>query len=86
MYAEEWKAFWEERYRELQLEGKDPDSHDFKAEWIPHWGNKVSQIFEKEVCHPSVGCLNAFMLTRRVFFFTLDRWLSRRKISYEDMT
>ena len=36
-YAQEWKSFWERRYRELQFEGRNPNNHDFKSEWIPYW-------------------------------------------------
>ena len=48
-YPEEWRVFWENRYKELQAEGKDADNYDYKEEWIPHWEKRVSQIFEEEV-------------------------------------
>ena len=48
-YPEEWKKFWEKRYRELMVQGMDPDRHDYKAEWIPHWGRKVAEIFRMEL-------------------------------------
>ena len=28
-YAQEWKSFWERRYRELQSEGRNPNNHDY---------------------------------------------------------
>ena len=30
-YSEEWKLFWERRYKELQVQGRDPNSHDFQV-------------------------------------------------------
>ena len=48
-YAEEWKNFWEKRYKELQSQGRDPNNHDFKAEWIPYWTKHVSDLFDSEV-------------------------------------
>jgi hypothetical protein len=30
-YAEEWKLFWERRYKELQMLGRDPTNHDFQV-------------------------------------------------------
>ena len=48
-YGEEWKLFWEDRYRELEMQGKDTENHDYKSEWIPHWGKRVEEIFQKEV-------------------------------------
>ena len=48
-YAEEWKSFWERRYKELQSQGRNPNNHDFKAEWIPYWTKHVSDLFDSEV-------------------------------------
>ena len=48
-YPEEWRVFWENRYKELQAEGTDADNYDYKEEWIPYWEKRVSQIFEEEV-------------------------------------
>jgi hypothetical protein len=30
-YAEEWKIFWERRYKDLQQQGLDPNNHDFQV-------------------------------------------------------
>jgi hypothetical protein len=48
-YPEEWKIFWEKRYKELQDEGKDADNYDYKEDWIPHWEKRVAEIFDEEV-------------------------------------
>ena len=48
-YGIEWKHFWEKRYKELQSQGRDPNKHDFKAEWIPYWTKQVSNLFDTEV-------------------------------------
>jgi hypothetical protein len=37
------------RYRELTAQGKDADSYDYKSEWIPHWGKRVSELFRIEM-------------------------------------
>jgi hypothetical protein len=48
-YGEEWRQFWEQRFRDLKAEGVDTDSHDFKADWIPHWAARVETLFQQEV-------------------------------------
>ena len=48
-YPEEWRAFWEKRYKELQLQGKDADKHDYKTEWIPFWGKRIEAIYQQEL-------------------------------------
>ena len=49
VYPEEWRLFWERRYKELQDEGKDADNYDYKEDWIPFWEKRVAEIFEEEV-------------------------------------
>ncbi|XP_023340216.1 arginine/serine-rich coiled-coil protein 2, partial [Eurytemora carolleeae] len=39
-YAEEWKNFWTLRYTEVKNSGRNPDDHDYLAEWIPYWSHK----------------------------------------------
>lgn len=48
-YNDEWKKFWNKRYKELQTEGKDVSSHDFKPEWIIFWSNRMSELHQEEV-------------------------------------
>lgn len=48
-YPEEWKKFWNRRYKELQSDGKDPENHDFKPEWIEFWNKRMHIIYEEEL-------------------------------------
>ena len=48
-YAEEWAAFWQIRYAELQAVGQNPDEHNFLADWIPFWGRRVRELALEEV-------------------------------------
>lgn len=59
-YADEWKDFWENRYKELQLQGKNPENHDFKADWIPFWGKRVDELFDREVIRQQLINLKLF--------------------------
>jgi len=61
-YGEEWKLFWEKRYKELQAQGKDPNNHDFKAEWIPFWTKRVTQMFDTEVLEKTNDLMKKFEL------------------------
>jgi len=61
-YGEEWKMFWEKRYKELQSQGKDPNNHDFKSEWIPFWTKRVSQMFDTEVLEKTDDLMKKFQL------------------------
>merc|ERR1719317_1448925 len=61
-YGEEWKLFWEKRYKELQAQGKDPKNHDFKAEWIPFWTKRVTQMFDTEVLEKTNDLMKKFEL------------------------
>ncbi|XP_059049212.1 uncharacterized protein CG7065-like [Achroia grisella] len=49
LYPEEWKKFWNKRYKEIQAEGKDPSKHDFKPEWILYWTNRMKELHDEEV-------------------------------------
>ncbi|PNF34078.1 hypothetical protein B7P43_G01165 [Cryptotermes secundus] len=49
MYPEEWKKFWNRRYKELQADGKDPSKHDFKPEWIDFWNKRMKEMHEEEI-------------------------------------
>lgn len=48
-YNEEWKGFWNRRFKELQNEGKDPSKYDFKPEWIEYWSRRMKQIFDEDI-------------------------------------
>lgn len=48
-YNDEWKLFWNKRYKELQSEGKDPSKHDFKPEWIVFWNKRMLELHNAEV-------------------------------------
>lgn len=49
MYPDEWKKFWNRRFKELQIEGKDPNTHDFKPEWILSWSKRMQEIHDEEI-------------------------------------
>nr|CAD7454543.1 unnamed protein product [Timema tahoe] len=44
LYPEEWKKFWNKRYKELQADKKDPSKHDFKPEWISFWNIRMKEL------------------------------------------
>lgn len=48
-YPEEWKKFWNKRYKELQSEKKDPSKHDFKPEWIVFWTKRIKELQESDI-------------------------------------
>ncbi|XP_026485019.2 uncharacterized protein CG7065-like isoform X1 [Vanessa tameamea] len=48
-YPDEWKKFWNRRYKEIQAEGKDPTKHDFKPEWIVFWTGRMKELHEEEL-------------------------------------
>lgn len=48
-YNDEWKKFWNKRYKELQTEGKDVSSHDFKPEWIIFWSSRMHELHQEEI-------------------------------------
>ncbi|VVC32838.1 Hypothetical protein CINCED_3A016899 [Cinara cedri] len=49
MYPDEWKKFWNRRFKELQIEGKDPNTYDFKPEWILSWNKRMQEIHNEEI-------------------------------------
>lgn len=50
LYPDEWKKFWNRRYKELQMEKKtDPNKYDYKPEWIAFWTELVKDLFNSEV-------------------------------------
>ncbi|XP_065079594.1 uncharacterized protein CG7065-like isoform X2 [Ochlerotatus camptorhynchus] len=49
MYPEEWKKFWNRRYKELQAEKKDPSKHDFKPEWIGFWTKRMKELHDEDI-------------------------------------
>ncbi|CAH0747128.1 unnamed protein product [Diatraea saccharalis] len=49
LYPEEWKKFWNRRYKEIQADGKDPSKHDFKPEWIVFWTARMKELHEEEL-------------------------------------
>ncbi|KFB42135.1 AGAP003633-PA-like protein [Anopheles sinensis] len=49
LYSEEWKKFWNRRYKELQAEKKDPQKHNFKPEWIEFWTKRMKELHDEEV-------------------------------------
>ncbi|XP_014478112.1 PREDICTED: uncharacterized protein CG7065-like isoform X2 [Dinoponera quadriceps] len=48
-YPDEWKKFWNRRYKELQAEGSDPSKHDFKPEWIEFWNKRMREIHNEQL-------------------------------------
>ncbi|KAM3960182.1 uncharacterized protein CG7065-like [Aphomia sociella] len=49
LYPEEWKKFWNRRYKEIQSEGKDPYKYDFKPEWIVYWTKRMKELHDEEL-------------------------------------
>lgn len=44
-YAEEWRIFYEKRYRELATtESSDPVTHDYKPEWVDIWMTRMQEL------------------------------------------
>nr|CAH7760324.1 unnamed protein product [Callosobruchus chinensis] len=48
-YNEEWKKFWNGRYKELQANGVDASKYDFKPEWIQFWNRRMVELHNDEV-------------------------------------
>lgn len=61
-YADEWRIFWEKRYKELQDEGQDADNYDYKTDWIPHWAKRVDSIFAEEIRQKTKDLLSKYEL------------------------
>ncbi|XP_060867164.1 LOW QUALITY PROTEIN: uncharacterized protein LOC132942621 [Metopolophium dirhodum] len=49
LYPDEWKKFWNRRFKELQMEGKDPSTYDFKPEWILSWSKRTQEMHDEEI-------------------------------------
>ncbi|XP_037088743.1 uncharacterized protein LOC119109253 [Pollicipes pollicipes] len=47
-YAAEWKKFWERRYKEVQREGKNPDTYEYTPEWKTAWEEYIDELFVRE--------------------------------------
>ncbi|KAL3274421.1 hypothetical protein HHI36_015810 [Cryptolaemus montrouzieri] len=54
-YNDEWKKFWNSRYKELQAEGKNAATHDFKPEWIEFWNERMLDLHQEEVKNKKVA-------------------------------
>jgi uncharacterized membrane protein len=37
------------RYAELQASGRNPEGHNFLADWIPYWGRRVRELANQEI-------------------------------------
>lgn len=48
-YPEEWRIFWEKRYKEVEAQGKNADKYDYKTDWIPYWQRKVAELYRNEI-------------------------------------
>ncbi|XP_043657860.1 uncharacterized protein CG7065 [Drosophila teissieri] len=49
-YPDEWKQFWNRRYKQLQEEKKcDPNQYDYKPEWISYWKDRRIELFNISV-------------------------------------
>ncbi|XP_030386739.1 uncharacterized protein CG7065 [Scaptodrosophila lebanonensis] len=45
-YPDEWKQFWNRRYKQLQEEKTcDPNRYDYKPEWIAYWKERRVELF-----------------------------------------
>lgn len=49
MYPDEWKKFWNRRYKELQQQKKDPNNYDYKPEWIVFWTRRMRELHDKDL-------------------------------------
>ena len=61
-YPEEWRIFWEKRYKEIQNQGKDADNYDYKPDWIPYWAKKSHELYKKEIHVKTQDLLKKFDL------------------------
>ena len=61
-YPEEWRIFWEKRYKELQSQGKDADNYDYKPDWIPYWAKKSEELYRSEIRIKTMDLLNKYGL------------------------
>ncbi|XP_055315040.1 uncharacterized protein CG7065-like [Sitodiplosis mosellana] len=49
LYPDEWKVFWNRRYKELQAEKKDPTKYDFTPEWKTFWTKRMCELHDESV-------------------------------------
>lgn len=50
LYFDEWREFWNRRYRELQQEKKcNPMEYDYKPEWMIYWSERLRELFYIEL-------------------------------------
>ena len=61
-YGEEWKLFWKQKYNELVIMGRDPNTHDYKSDWIPYWEKKLADLFDQEVLNKTDDLMKKFNL------------------------
>lgn len=61
-YPEEWRIFWEKRYKEIQSQGKDADNYDYKPDWIPYWAKKSHELYKNEIHVKTQDLLKKFDL------------------------
>ncbi|KAH8406433.1 hypothetical protein KR222_000979 [Zaprionus bogoriensis] len=63
-YSEEWKQFWNRRYKQLQEEKKcDPNSYDYKPEWISYWKDRRVELFNIAVNKIKKELMDMFKLS-----------------------
>ncbi|XP_022234229.2 uncharacterized protein CG7065 [Drosophila obscura] len=63
-YPDEWKQFWNRRYKQLQEEKKtDPNSYDYKPEWISYWKDRRVELFNIAVTKIKKELKDKFKLT-----------------------
>jgi hypothetical protein len=49
-YRDEWKIWWEHRYKEILKEGKvDPKNYDFIPEWTKFWMSRMKELLDKSI-------------------------------------
>ena len=90
-YPEEWRIFWEKRYKELQTQGKDADNYDYKPDWIPYWAKKSHELYKNEIHVKTQDLLKKFDLKSaneplREDFEHLNRQEPMRRGTYKTST
>jgi hypothetical protein len=66
-YQDEWKIFWVKRYKELVVEGKDPNSHNFNKDWIEYWPRKIVELYNDEITEKKEEIRKKFKVPQKVF-------------------
>lgn len=62
-YPEEWRIFWEKRYKEVKAEGLNADAYNYKPDWIPYWAKKVDELYRNEIRIKTQDLLKKYDLT-----------------------